>query len=308
MSDREHPDRPATALPGHAIENPVLDNPLPELEAMLRDAAAGARRRAFVPSYETVEGVARGRRTARVAASSLFAVVLGLSIGGAVIAGVGRGGDDRNPDRPAPAASAVALDPSLRQYQTTIPVLAWTPDVDGSQEAVSGREEFLTAVFSALGAGDHDYGHIKDLKQVFTDAPVGGPAIIINQSTTKAALERAAANVRKLDGVRDATVVEVTGLWFTVSASGPASAPNDKPDPAGLNPTELNLTGGAGGGKRDATGQWINWISATYIGPPITRAHFDLIRQRAAKEVHVDISKVVITAESATSTPAPTKS
>jgi hypothetical protein len=294
-------------------ENPVLDNPLPELEALLRDAAADARRWAFVPTYETVEGVARGRRTARVAAGSLFAVVLGLSIGGAVIAGAGRGDNDRTPDRQPPAASAVALDPSLRQYQTKIPVLTWTPDPGRDAESVSGQQEFLTAVFSALGNGDHDYGHIKDLKQVFADAPVGGPAIAINQSTRKIQLERAAANIRKVDGVRDAKVVEVTGLWFTVSASRPAVVSNGRmEDPPVLNPTELQMRGGtASGGSKDAEGRQTVWVRGTYIGPPIPRTLFDLMRRRAAEALRIDISQVVVTAESGTvrnSVPLPVKS
>src|SRR5689334_19923364 len=146
-------------------ENPVLDNPLPELETLLRDAAADARSRTFVPTYETVEGAARGRRTTRVAASSLFAVVLGVSIGGAVLAGGGRGDNDRPADRPAPAASAVTLDPSLQQYRTTIPVLTWTPDPGRDADTISRQRTFYSAVFAGLGEGDHDYSHIEDLRK-----------------------------------------------------------------------------------------------------------------------------------------------
>jgi len=278
--------------------NPVLDNPLPELEALLRDAAADARRRAFVPSYETVEGVARGRRTARVAASSLFAVVLGLSIGGAVIAGAGRG--DNEPNRLPPAASAVALDPLLRQYETKIPVLTWTPDPGRDAESVSGQQKFLTAVFSALGQGDHDFSHIKDLKKVFADAPAGGPAIAIDQSTTRAQLERAATNLLTIDGVRDAKVVVVTGLWFTVSAARPAVTTNGRTEKAPvLDPAGLKMRGTASGSGKDiTTGRPTVWVRGTYVGPPITRALFDQMRRRAADAVHIDISQVVVTAES----------
>jgi hypothetical protein len=281
-------------------ENPVLNSPLPELEALLRDAAGDARRRAFVPPYESVEGVARGRRTARVAASSLFAVVLGLSIGGAVIAGAGRGDNDRTPDRQPPAASAVALDPSLRQYETKIPVLTWTPDPGRDADSVSRQRQFYTAVFSALGQGDHDYSHIKDLRKVFADAPAAGPAIAIDQSTTRAQLERAATNLLEIDGVRDAKVVVVTGLWFTVSAARPAVTTNGRTEkPPVLDPAGLKMRGTASGSGKDiTTGRPTVWVRGTYVGPPITRALFDQMRRRAADAVHIDISQVVVTAES----------
>jgi hypothetical protein len=50
-------------------------------------------------------------------------------------------------------------------------------------------------VFSAL-PGDHDYSQWPDLRKTFLAAPVGGNAVVIDQSFTKAQLEKAAANVR----------------------------------------------------------------------------------------------------------------
>ena len=45
-------------------------------------------------------------------------------------------------------------------------------------------------------------------------------------------------------------------------------------------------------------------VRTTYLGPPIGTADFDLIRRRAAEAVRVDVSKVVVTAESAAPRPA----
>jgi hypothetical protein len=283
MSDRDH-----------------LDNPLPDLDTLLRDAAAGAQHQTLVPSYDTVAGVARRRRTTRFAAQGLFAAVLGVTIGVGVVAGVDRGSDPS-----PPAASAPAVDPALQPYRTKIPILTWTPVAGAAHTTVSGTAAFRTAVFSALGAGDHDFGHVADLRAQFPDAPVGGPAIAIDQSTTRAQLERAAANLRELDGVQDAKVVEVTGLWFTVSAVAPAEVTGGKPERApAMDLNGLKVGGSAGGQKRDATGTWMNTVRTTYVGPPISTADFDLIRRRAAEAVRVDVSKVVVTAESAAPRPA----
>jgi hypothetical protein len=308
MPDREYPDRERRELESPALGNPARVKPLPGLDTLLRDAADDATRRAFVPSYEMIQGLARGRRTARVAAAGVVGVVLCLAIGMVAVAGTGR---DRDPDRPRPAASAATLDPSLREYLTKIPILTWTPDAGRGTSAEADTDEFRTAVFSALGAGDHDYSNLDDLRTVFPDAPVGGPAIPIDQSVTRAQLERAAGNLRKLDGVRDARVVEVPGLWFTVSATGPASAPvsESRPEvPPIINLDGIDIKGTAGGQRRDARNHWVNWVRATYVGPAIDRATFDLLRARAAEAVHIDVSQVVVTAESAAGKPEPTKS
>jgi hypothetical protein len=298
MPERDHPDRESPE-----IESPALESPQPGLDTLLREAADDAAGRAFVPSYDLVQGMARRRRTAKVATAGAFGVVLCLAIGMAAVAGAGRGGD---PDRPRPAASAATLDPSLRQYWTTIPILTWTPDAGRAARDVSYTNEFLTAVFSALGTGeDWDYSPLDDLRKVFPDAPVGGPAVAIDQSVTKAQLERAAANLRKLDGVRDARVVEVPGLWFTVSATGPATEgrPGDSPI---IDLQGLPVRGSAGGQKRDGPNRWVNWVRAAYVGPVIDRATFDLLRARAAEAVHIDISDVVVIPGSATTNPEPT--
>ena len=52
-------------------------------------------------------------------------------------------------------------------------------------------------------------------------------------------------------------------------------------------------------------GRWVGWVRATYVGPPINRATVDLIRQQTTKAVHIGVSKVIVTAESAARTPTP---
>ena len=302
MPERRYPDRESRELQGAEVGKPALESPLPGLDTMLRDAADDATRRTFVPPYDLVRGLARRRRTAKVATAGAFGVVLFLVIGVAAVTGAGT---DLDEDRPRPAASATALDPSLREYWTEIPILSWTPDAGRDASDVSSTNEFRTAVFSALAPGDHDFSQPNDLRKVFPDAPVGGPAIAIDQSVTNAELEHAAANLRKLDGVQDARVVEVPGLWFTVSATGPASG--TEPPPV-INLEGTGINGSASGQHRDAQNRWVNWVRATYVGPAIDRATFDLLRTRTAEAVHVDVSQVVVTAESAAGNPEPTTS
>ena len=289
MLERENPDRPVHELPG--------------LDTLLRDTADDAKRQAIAPAYDLVQSAAGGRRRARVATAGVFGAVLCLAVGVAAGAGARH---HPEPDRGRPAAAAAALDPALRAYWTTIPILSWTPDAGRAVSTVDSTKEFRNAVFSALGAGDHDLTNLTDLRKAFPGAPVGGPAVSVDQSVTRSQWERAAANLRKLDGVRDASVVEVPGLWFTVSATGPAAAPvlvpGTKPKPVRppvLDPDGLTVKGSAGGLKRDAGGHWVNWVRATYVGPVLDRATFDRLLARAAGAVHVDVSTVVVTAESA---------
>ncbi|NES31788.1 hypothetical protein GCE86_24315 [Micromonospora terminaliae] len=296
MPERHNVDRESRGLDSH------LEGSLPGLDTMLRDAAGDAARRAIVPSYDLVRGTARGRRTARVATAGVFGTVLFLVIGMAAVTGAGPG---RHEDRP-PAASATTLDPSLRGYWTRIPILTWTPEASREASEVSSTNEFLTAVFSALAPGDHDYSNLPDLRKLFPDAPTGGPAVAIHQSVTRAELERAAANLRKLDGVQDARVVEVRGLWFTVSATAPAASGSGLPPV--IDVTGTGAKGSASGQRRDAQNRWVIWVRATYFGPAIDRATFDLLRTRTAEAVHVDVSQVVVTAESSVRKPKPTTS
>jgi hypothetical protein len=290
----------------NTLKRPTFKNPDPDmafLDRALLDAADDAKRRAIVPSYGVVEGAARSRRGARVATAGVFGLVLCLAVGVAAVAGSGRG---RAPDHAQPAVPAAAApDPALRPYRTKIPILTWTPDAGHAVSTVESTAGFRTAVFSALGAGDHDLSNLHNLRTVFPAAPVGGPAVSVDQSVTKAQLERAAANLRKLDGVRDARVVEVSGLWFTLSATGPAAAPvrvrGAKPKPMRppvIDPEGLPIKGSASGLERDAGNHWVNWVRATYVGPALDRATFDRLRARAAEAVHIDVSKVVVTAES----------
>jgi hypothetical protein len=280
-------------MPDLDDHTPSLDTML--LESALEDAARDARHRALVPSYDLVEGVARGRRTARLAATSVFGVVLCVVIGVAAATGAGR---DTHHPRPAATRKAgpVVVDPALLKYQTTIPILTWTMAPGSTARELETRNEFLTAVYSALGTGDHDSSYLDDLRTKFPDAPVGGPAVLMDQSVTKAQMERAAANMRKLAGVRATRVVEVTGLWFTVSAKGGTSTPTGG---VNIDLTGTGVSGSAGGTTRDAQGHWVSQVRATFAGPAMDLATFNLLRTRAAAAVGVDVSKVVVTAESA---------
>jgi hypothetical protein len=260
------------------------------LDAMLRDAADDAAGRTVVAPYDVVRTVARRRRTARLATAGAFGLVLCVVVGAAAVAGIRR---DAGPDRRSqPAVSVVALDPSLRRYVTTIPILAWAPDDGLSANSVSGTQTFIEAVFSPL-TGDHDYSDWDDLRKTFRDAPIGGHAVVLDQSFTRAQLEKSAANVRKLDGVKYARVVEVKGLWFTVTGSAPAGTDPNPPPPIDLR--GIQIAGGEGTGISHG----VRWARATYVGPPITRGTFDLMRQRAAEAVHGKLSEVVVKAESA---------
>ena len=241
--------------------------------------------------------MARRRRTARQATAGAFGLVLCVVIGVAAVAGLRRDADHR----PQPATSAVVLDPSLRRYLTTIPVLAWGPDAQHSSDQVSESQAFLDAVFAPL-SGAHDFSNWPDLRTRFPHAPVGGNAVVLDRSFTKAQLERAAANVRRLPGVKYARVIEVKGLWFTVSASAPvANYPNA--------PGFIDLRGviEVVGGKPSGQDKTLRWAQATYVGPPITLATFELMRRRAAEAVHTDLSKVVVKAESAAPPAKPSK-
>lgn len=297
-------------MPEH--EYPAVENPLPDLDTMLQAVADEATRRATVPPYDVVEALARSRRrTARAAVAGVFGLVLCLAIGVAAIAGAGRGG---GPDHPPPAASPTApQDPLLRRYWTLIPILTWTPDAGQPAMDLVRMTEIDNAVYSALGAwnpdsnetsalqsGNRDSAQVSDLRKVFPDAPVGGRAFILEQSVTKAQLERAAANVRDLDGVQDARVVEVPGMWFTVSATGPAIPGAPAPT---INFEGMMDTGSVGG--QDLKGRWVR---TTYLGPTLDRATFDLLRARAAQAVGSDVSQVVVTPESSAGTPEPTTS
>jgi hypothetical protein len=260
------------------------------LDAMLRDAAAAAARRTVVAPYDVVRTVARRRRTARLATAGAFGLVLCVVIGLAAVAGIRR---DAGPDRrPQPAVSAVALDPSLLRYVTTIPILAWAPDDGVPADSLNTTDAFLTAVFSPL-KGDHDFDNWTDLRKMFPDAPIGGNAVVLDQSFARAQLEKSAANVRKLHGVKYARVVEVKGLWFTVTGYAPAGPAAGAPQPIDLR--GIPIVGGEATGGSDGS----IWARATYVGPPITRATFDLMRRRAAEAVQGELSRVVVKAESA---------
>jgi hypothetical protein len=312
MSERQYPDRQNHEGESPVVGQPAPESPLPGLDIMLRDAADDATHRAFVPPYDLVQGLARRRRTAKLATAGVFGVVLLLAIGAAALTGAWPG---RNENRPGPAASAT-LDPSLRQYWTEIPILCWTPDAGRTASDVYTATGFDAALFSGLGPGDHDASYLIDLRERFPDAPVGGPAIIVDQSVTIAEVEQAAANLSKLDGVKDARVVEVPGLWFTVSVTGPIAPPSLGPPPSpgaapqiNLDGTGINGVGGSASGiQRDAQNRWIGWLRATYVGPAIDRATFDVLRERAADAVHIDVSQVVVTAESSAKSPQPATS
>lgn len=277
-----------------------------ELDAMLRKAAGDAAHRAVPPPYEDVQAGARRRRTVQATTAGAFGVVLSLVVGVAAVAGT-HGGE--RSDRPQPAASSVAssvaLDPALRPYVTTIPVLAWGPVAGRTAKSVTDGMTFLSAVFAGV-PGEHDFSYWSDLRKTFPDAPIGGNAVVLDQSFTRAEIEAAAANVRKLDGVKYARVVDVKGLWFTLWAraaytppsqganpSGPPVGYPDAPSPIDLH--EFQIVGGRATGGDDHE----LFARATFVGPSLSLADFNLMRRRAAEALDIDVSQVVVKAESA---------
>jgi hypothetical protein len=269
------------------------DYPLPGLEELLRDAADGSVRRVLPPPYELIRERARRRRVSRIATAGGLVVVVAIGVG--ILAGTRLIAGPA----PQPPAHTVVNDPALRPYRTAMPVLVWTPVPGRTPDDVSSAMPFLSAVFAALGPGDHDYADEADIRSVFPDAPVGGPGLMMDQSVTKARLEKAAANIKKVAGVQDANVIEVTGMWFTVSGtSGPITADEldgiGQYDHAGL---PKGIAGGAGGSKRLADGRFLWTERVTYFGPALDRATFDLIRARIAAAVRIDPSKVVVQPE-----------
>jgi hypothetical protein len=272
------------------------DYPLPGLETLLRDAAGDSARTFVPPSYELIRTVARRRRTARIATAGLALVL-------AVGAGLAAGTRFIAEPAPNPPAHRIVDDPALRPYRTVLPVLVWTPETSngGTAYGASGSQAFLHAVFSALGPGDHDFTSVRDLQTLFPDAPVGGPALNMDQSVTKARLLSAAANLKKVAGVHDAGVIEVSGMWFTVSGtSGPIT--EQELTTGGIGNYDATgfpegVGGGAGGSTKLADGKFSFTERVTYFGPNIDRATFDLIRTRIAASVHIDPSRVVVKPE-----------
>ncbi|HEY3005919.1 MAG TPA: hypothetical protein VGJ44_26465, partial [Kribbellaceae bacterium] len=110
---------------------------------------------------------------------------------------------------------------------------------------------------------------------------------------------RAAAALKKVDGVRDARVIEVTGMWFIVSGtSGPITEKEATSHSLGnvdYTGFPKGVSGGAGSTKRLSDGKFHSTERITYFGPNLDRATFDLLRTRIAASVHIDPAKVVVT-------------
>lgn len=267
------------------------DYPVPGLDELLRDAADDGGRRVVPPPYEVIRDVARRRRVTTIATAGGLAVVL------AVGAGVAAGTRFAAAPAPQPPAHTVVDDPALRPYRTTMPVLVWTPAPGRKADDVHTMA-FSSAVFAALGPGDREFSNLEDLRTEFPDAPVGGPALAMEQSVTKTQLQRAAAELKEVDGVQDARVVEVTGMWFIVSGtSGPITYKEIDAGIGNVDPTGFptGIRGGAGGTKPLGDGKFLWTQRITYFGPSLDRATFDLLRTRVAESVHIDPAKVVVT-------------
>jgi hypothetical protein len=268
------------------------DYPVPGLEELLRGAADDAGRRVVPPSYELLRDVAHRRRITKIATVGGLAAVLAMAVG------LASGIRFTAAPAPQPPAHTVVDDPALRQYRTTMPVLVWTP-MPGLRADEVDAKQFYGTVFAALGPGDRDYTNLVDIRTWFPDAPVGGPGLAMDQSVTKAQLQRAAAALKKVDGVRDAGVIEVTGMWFIVSGtSGPITAKEATSHSLGnvdYTGFPKGVGGGAGGTKRLGDGKFLWTERITYFGPSLDRATFDLLRTRVAASVHIDPAKVVVT-------------
>lgn len=270
---------------------------LDDLAPRLRDAAADAGHRAVQPDFAGIMRRGRRRRAGRVAAAGALGLVL-VAVGVPVVM---HRAVDASPS--APFSAQTADDPVLRPLRTTVPVLAWRlkPGTPTKNEYAVGIK---SAIFTAL-SGERGFSYTANIRTVFPEAPVDWPGALMDQSATVAQLTQAAANVRKLDGVQDVKVVEMPGMWFTVSAKVTA---DDGSVPV-IDMTDLpRILDGAGSTKPDGKGRYVKVVRATYSGPGVDRRQYDRILTRTGAAVGLSPSQVTVTPESLTSKPSPSPS
>jgi hypothetical protein len=290
---------------------------MPDLDEMLRRAAATAAERAGPADFGELVRAARRRRAGRIGAAAAFGLVVCVLAGSAVVFGVRH---DALPDpqppaierspavvespgaRPSPRvvlpppfegpvtvdASPPPLPPALKRYRddpvlgplvTTIPVIVWTPENGRTADDVQKGDTFGEAVFHPLPAGSQGYRGAADLRAVFPDAPAGGVTLLITHPAKLSQLAQSAANLRAVPGVRDARVVLVRGMWFTVTVRIPADESKGSPPGFGrARPMTLSgIVDGESGFVDPGKGKNVWYSRYTYLGPGVGRDAYDQI-------------------------------
>lgn len=280
----------------------MIDNDEGALGTLLRAASGDAVRTVQVPAFEAVVGRAQRRRAGRLAAGTTFALVLCLTLA-AGISAAGRRDTTPAPQQVLPAASASAAvaaakaaaesaagDPELAPTLADIPILVWTEEPGERVDPMA----FIRAVFQAL-PGDRDTSNIEEVRAVFPDAPHDGPGMTSDQSATVAQFQQAAVNINALAGIKDARVIVMPGMWFTVRAvAQKAGVPEGGIDTKGL-PTAIK---GWAGGSDTTDGVTRTSVRLTYCGPAISRQAYDLIRERVGQAVQIDGPSTTVKPES----------
>lgn len=262
-----------------------------EMRTLLHSCAAEAARAVAVPGAGQALAQARRRRAAQTAAGA-FALV--------AVAAIGIGATLRpqaaplTPPGTAPPSTEAPWqrdldDPVLRPLRTGVPALVWTPEAGRKPDDVSRQNEFRGAVFGAL-PGERDFSMGPDLGKSFPDASVAGPALLFDQAATRAQMDAAAAALSEVDGVADAHVILVPGMWFEVSVSRTypsGSARQPIIDLAALPPGVLGSA--TGGNDREVSAR------VTYAGPGVTRAEYDRIVETMGRSVQLGPEDVKVT-------------
>lgn len=280
----------------------MIDNDEGALGTLLRAASGDAVRTVQVPDFDTIVGRARRRRAGRLAAGTTFALVVCVSLVVGITAAARR---DVTPAAPhglptasaaaavaaaGSAAQAAAKDPELAPALADIPILVWTEEPGESVDDMA----FIRAVFQAL-PGDRDTSNLKEVRAVFPDAPHDGPGMTSDQSATVAQFQQAAVNINGLAGIRDARVIVMPGMWFTVTAVAQKSGvPEGGIDTDGL---PVAVKGWAGGSEK-VDGVSRTSVRLTYCGPAIVRQSYDLIRERVGQSVQIDGPSTTVKPES----------
>ena len=124
-----------------------------------------------------------------------------------------------------------------------------------------------------------------DLRAAFPGAAAGGEALLITRPAKLSQLAQAAANLRAVPGVRDARVVLVRGMWFTVTVRIPAD--ESKGSPLGFGRaramTMSGIVDGESGFVDPGEGKNVWYSRFTYLGPGVDRGGYERIRTSVAE-------------------------
>jgi hypothetical protein len=261
----------------------MIDSDEGALSTLLRDAAGDAVRTVPTPAFATITGRARRRRLGRRIGASAFAVLAVLALGAGIRFAV-----PAPVPTPAPVL-APELDPVMKPMLTVVPVLIWQP-VPG---AGAKETDVQNTIFHAL-PGPRDGGIYDDVRELFPDAPAGWSGFAVDQSATLAQFQQAAADLKKLPGVQDAQLLTRPGMWFTVTAvARDPAVQNANMDTRGFPPT---IKGWASPGV-DTGDKKLYSVRLTYLGPPIDRPTFELLRARVAQSVGIEAAAASVKME-----------